>query len=121
MPPPRSSASVSWADSSEREALDPPAHIPPTDQLPLPTDLEFPPANQPRESSSSSDTSNDPGTPRVHARRTRSPDIANNYNWFLPANPCYMKPRFTEKPWALFLGDSMFQNMDTANIVIWKL
>ena len=133
MPPPRSSASVSWADSSEREALDPATHIPPTDQLPLPTDLEcppanqprassssgheYPPANQPRASSSSSDTSNHPETPRVHARRTRSPDIANNYNWFPPANPCYMKPRITEKPWALFLGNSMFQKMDTANIV----
>ena len=118
MPPPRSSASVSWADSSEREALDPPTHIPPTDQLPLPTDLECPPANQPRaSSSSSSETSNGPETPRVQARRTRSPDIANNYNWFPPENPCYMKPRFSEKPWALFLGDSMFQKMDTANIV----
>ena len=117
MPAPRTSHSISWADSSEREALDPPAHIPPTDQLPLPTDLEFPPANRQRESSSSLDTSNDPETPRVHARRSRSPDIANNYNWYPPANLCYMKPRIHEKPWALFLGDSMFKKMDTANIV----
>ena len=52
MPPPRASHSILWADSSEREALDPPAHIPPTDQLTLPTDLEFPPANRQRDSSS---------------------------------------------------------------------
>ena len=42
--PPLQSTSVSWADSSEREALYPPAYIPPTDQLPLPSDLEAPQA-----------------------------------------------------------------------------
>ena len=117
MPPPQS-VSVSWADSSEQEALDPPAYIPPTDQLPLPSALEAPQAQaMGASSSSSSDISNGPAPPRVHARRTRSPEMANNYNWFPPANPCYMKPKFSEKPWALFLGDSMFQKMDMANIV----
>ena len=117
MPPPQST-SVSWADSSEHEALDPPAYIPPTDQLPLPSDLEAPQAQATgASSSSSSDISNGLAPPRVHARRTRSPDIANNYNWFPPANPCYMKPKFSEKPWAFFLGDCMFQKMDMANIV----
>ena len=82
MPPPQST-SVSWADSSEREALDPPAYIPTTDQLPLPSDLEAPQAQATgASSSSSSDISNGPAPPRVHAQRTRSPDIGNNYNWF---------------------------------------
>ena len=117
MPPPQS-VSVSWADSSDREALDPPSFIPPTDQLPLPPAPEAPQVQAMGTSSSSvSDISNEPAPPHVHARHTRSPEIANNYNWFPPANPCYMKPKFSEKPWALFLGDSMFQKMDTANIV----
>ena len=122
----------SWAETTDREAHLPLREIPPTDQLPLPpppsateptrdtTTQEVSPLHQDIPSSTSMtgaqrspsptlSTSSLEPVPLVKATKRSAPDKINDYNWSPPAEVHLLHNKPPTKPWAYFIGDSMYK------------
>ena len=124
----------SWAETADREAHLPPREIPPTYQLPLPppspetepsratTTQEVTPLHQNIPSTTSTtgaqrSTSSLEPVPPVKATKRSAPDKINDYNWSPPAEVHLLHNKPPTKPWAYFIGDSMYKYVNFSGII----
>ena len=123
----------SWAETTDWEAHLPLQDIPPTDQRPLPPQ----PAVAPTRATTTQEVSplhqdNQPSIPTTGAQRSPSPtpstslepvppvkatrrsalDKINDYNWSPPAEVNFLHNKPPTKPWAYFIGDSMYKHVN---------
>ena len=68
-------------------------------------------------SSPCSSTTSNELVPRVRATHGSSPNQANDYAWSPPEHLYLLHNKPPTKPWAYFIGDSMFKNVSLAGIV----